>query len=102
MQINMEAMAAHAEQASALLKNLSNQNRLMVVCLLSEGEKAVSELQAELPLSQSALSQHLARLRDQGIVETRREAQVIYYRLLDENAAAVIHCLHDRFCGAGA
>src|SRR5512139_1705776 len=71
----------NAAEAARLLRALSNENRLMLLCLLFEGEKTVGELNASLPLSQSALSQHLAVLRDEGLVKTRREAQSIYYGL---------------------
>src|SRR5688572_17611929 len=70
-----------AAQAARLLRALSNQNRLMLLCLLVEGEKTVGELNESLPLSQSALSQHLAVLREEGMVSTRRDGQKIYYGL---------------------
>ncbi len=91
-------MASHACE---LLKAMANEWRLMILCHLAEGEKTVSELQRLLGLSQSALSQQLARLRQQGIVKTRRESQTIYYRLAEGPADRVIHLLHDIYCGTG-
>ena len=98
--MNPEDMRAHAADASRLLKALANEKRLMLLCLLAEGERTVSELNARLDLSQSALSQHLAILRDDGLVTTRREAQSIYYGLAQGPAQRVIDTLHDIYCGA--
>lgn len=100
--MNPEAMRAHAADASRLLKALANEKRLMLLCLLAEGERSVSELNARLELSQSALSQHLAILRDDGLVTTRREAQSIYYGLAQGPAQRVIDTLHDIYCGDSA
>lgn len=97
--MNPEAMRAHASDASRLLKALANEKRLMLLCLLAEGERSVSELNARLELSQSALSQHLAILRDDGLVTTRREAQSIYYGLAQGPAQRVIDTLHGIYCG---
>lgn len=94
-----EQMLVHAADAAGLMKALGNENRLMILCLLAEGERSVGELNDLVPLSQSALSQQLARLREQGVVETRRESQTIYYRLADGPADRVIHLLHDIYCG---
>ena len=98
--MNPEDMRAHAADASRLLKALANEKRLMLLCLLAEGERSVSELNTRLDLSQSALSQHLAILRDDGLVTTRREAQSIYYGLAQGPAQRVIDTLHDIYCGA--
>ncbi len=92
-------MRTHAADASRLLKALANEKRLMLLCLLAEGEQSVSELNARLELSQSALSQHLAILRDDGLVTTRREAQSIYYGLAQGPAQRVIDTLHGIYCG---
>lgn len=92
-------MAEHAESASQLLRTLGNPNRLMILCVLSEGELSVGELNERVPLSQSALSQHLSVLRHEGLVETRRESQSIYYRLSDGPAVRIIATLHDLYCG---
>lgn len=94
-----EAMRAHAADASRLLKALANEKRLMLLCLLFEGEHSVGELNARVALSQSALSQHLAVLREDGLVNTRRDAQVIYYSLADGPAQRVIATLHGIYCG---
>ena len=94
-----EGMRAHAADASRLLKALANEKRLMLLCLLAEGERSVGELNARLELSQSALSQHLAVLRDDGLVTTRREAQSIYYGLAQGPAQRIINTLHDIYCG---
>ena len=102
MQPDLTALAAHAEDAAALLKAMGNRNRLMVLCTLHEGELSVGELNARIPLSQSALSQHLATLRGAGLVATRRECQTIYYRLGNAAASAVIATLHGLFCGVRA
>lgn len=95
-------MREHAGAATRLLKALANESRLMVLCLLSEGEHSVGELNAELDLSQSALSQHLAVLRSDGLVTTRRDAQTIYYALTDGPAQQLIATLHSIFCEDGA
>lgn len=89
---------AKAAEAAALLKALSHEARLMVLCQLVDGEHAVGALQENSGLSQSALSQHLARLREEGLVATRREAQTIYYRLADPKAARVLQTLADIYC----
>lgn len=96
-----EEMRAHAAGASRLLKVLGNEKRLMLLCLLSEGELSVGELNARLELSQSALSQHLAILRDDGLVTTRREAQTIFYALAPGPAMRVVATLHEIYCGTG-
>lgn len=102
MQPDLTALAAHAEVAAALLKAMGNRNRLMVLCTLHAGELSVGELNALIPLSQSALSQHLATLRRVGLVATRRECQTIYYRLGNAAASAVIATLHELYCQAPA
>jgi DNA-binding transcriptional ArsR family regulator len=96
--VDPAAMREHAGDATRLLKALANESRLMVLCLLSEGERSVGELNAELDLSQSALSQHLALLRSDALVSTRRDAQTIYYRLADGPAQEIMATLHRIFC----
>lgn len=91
-------MAAQADAAAELLKTLGNAQRLRILCLLVDGEHSVGEINAHVPLSQSALSQHLAVLREQALVETRREAQTIYYALADGPARALLGTLHDIYC----
>ena len=93
-------MQRHAGDAADLLKCLANPHRLAILCVLGEGEVSVGELNDRIPLAQSALSQHLAMLREEGLVATRREAQTIYYSLLPGPALDVIHVLHDHFCNA--
>jgi len=88
-------MAAHAVE---LLKAMANEWRLMILCQLSEGEKTVSELQELLGLSQSALSQHLAVLRRERIVRSRKEAQSVSYSLSGDDATKVMTTLHEVFC----
>jgi DNA-binding transcriptional ArsR family regulator len=85
----------NVEVAVNLLKALSNEKRLMVVCALYKGEKNVGELEKIVGLSQSALSQHLARLRRDGLVNNRRHAQTIYYSLSDKAIEHVLKCLYD-------
>lgn len=101
LQIDPDSMRAHAADAARLLRVLGNDKRLMLLCLLAEGEHSVGELNAQMELSQSALSQHLAVLREDGLVTTRREAQTIYYSLADGPARQVIQLLHDLYCGNG-
>lgn len=82
---------------SKLLKALANQKRLQILYLLMDGEKNVGELERQVELSQSALSQHLARLRSDGIVKTRRDAQTIYYSLFCDKARALITATYDLY-----
>ena len=96
---DLEQMRVHAADAAGLMKALGNESRLMILCTLAAGECSVGELNDVIPLSQSALSQQLARLRQQGMVTTRRESQTIYYSLCPGPADRVIHLLHDIFCG---
>jgi DNA-binding transcriptional ArsR family regulator len=87
-----------AEQASRLLKSLANERRLLILCHLIQGEKSVGELERLVDLSQSALSQHLARLRKEALVTTRREAQTIFYSVASEDAKAVLATLCEIYC----
>ena len=96
--VSAEQMQEHAAEAAQLMGALANESRLIVLCMLAEREHSVGELNDMVPLSQSALSQQLARLRQQGLVKTRRESQTIYYSLIDGPANKVIHLLHDLFC----
>lgn len=95
---NLHEMQQHAQSAAALLKLLANENRLMIMCALISGEMSVGELNAKVPLSQSALSQHLASLREAGLVNTRKEAQTVYYRLQGDEAVKVIAVLQSIYC----
>lgn len=94
-----DVMREHANEAARLMKALGNESRLMIVCSLAEREMSVSELNNGIPLSQSALSQQLARLREEGLVQTRREAQTIWYSLCPGPAERLIRLLHDIYCG---
>jgi ArsR family transcriptional regulator len=87
-----------AARAANLLRLLGNERRLMILCQLADGELSVGELQPRVGLSQSALSQHLALLRSQEIVATRRSAQTIHYRIADPAALRVIATLAELFC----
>ena len=96
--ISPQAIQAHAEAATKQLKALANVNRLMILCILCEGELSVTQLNEMINISQSALSQHLAKLRDDEIVVTRRESQTIYYSIADGVAKGIIQALHDHYC----
>jgi len=93
-------MQAHLAEAAQLLKALGNEQRLHILCNLLEGPLSVGELNQRLELSQSALSQHLALLRESGLVDTRREAQTIYYSLPDGPVIRVMALLQDVYCAA--
>ena len=97
--VDLTSMHARAEEAASLLKTLGNAQRLRVLCLLVRGEMSVGQINERLPeLSQSALSQHLAKLRDEGLVRTRREAQSIWYELPEGPAQAIIATLYKTYC----
>ncbi len=98
--MDINDLKQNAQRASELLKAMSNEKRLMILCYLAEGEKAVGEMEKLVGLSQSALSQHLARLRRDGLVKTRRASQTIYYSLSGGEAAAVMGTLHSLYCCA--
>lgn len=90
---------SQARDAANLLKAMSNECRLLVLCHLAEsGELSVGQLVERVGLSQSALSQHLAKLREEGLVATRKEAQSVYYRVCDPKAGQLLALLHDLFC----
>ena len=93
-----EHVQAHAADAAQLLKALGNEQRLLILCHLLDGSLSVGELNQRLDLSQSALSQHLALLRELDLVATRREAQTIYYSLPDGPVIRVIELLQDIYC----
>ena len=95
-------MQANANRVSDVLKAIANGARLMLVCQLAEGEKSVGELQSIIGLGQSALSQHLAVLRHEGLVAFRREGQTIHYRLSGREVDAVLTTLYDLYCGSDA
>ncbi|MBX2835176.1 MAG: metalloregulator ArsR/SmtB family transcription factor [Micavibrio sp.] len=91
--MDIERIKENVKESSSLLKALSNEKRLLIICALCEGEKCVGDLEALVNLSQSALSQHLARLRRDNIVKTRRDAQTIYYSIKNPSVADVLACL---------
>lgn len=91
-------MQENAREASTFLKSLANEKRLLVLCTLADGEMSVSQLNSHIDISQSALSQHLAWLREANLVATRREAQTIFYSLEGEKALKVIGVLKEIFC----
>ena len=93
-------MHEHAADAAQLMKALGNEQRLLILCNLLERPLSVGELNERVQLSQSALSQHLAVLREQGMVETRREAQSIYYSLPPGPVTRVMALLQEIYCGA--
>lgn len=97
-QIDLKRLEKNATRACELLAAMANPARLMILCQLAEGERSVGELQPGVGLSQSALSQHLAVLRQNNLVKTRRAGQSIYYSLASEQAESLMHTLHEQFC----
>lgn len=96
---DLEFMQQGAARAAALLRAVGNEHRLLVLCLLIEqGEASVGTLLEQVRLSQSSLSQHLARMRDEGLVTFRRDAQTLYYRIADPAAEKLVAALKDIFC----
>ncbi len=98
MTADIKELEASAAEASKLLTALANERRLLILCQIASREMSVGEIQDLIGISQSALSQHLAVLREQGLVETRRVAQTIYYRLASPAAQRVIETLADIYC----
>ena len=98
--IRIEKMRQSAGQASKLMKALSNESRLLILCHLVEGEKSVGTLQGLVGLKQSALSQQLARLRRENLVKTRRQSQTIYYSLAGEDVERVLALLYELYCSS--
>lgn len=94
----LEELVQNADEAAMLLKAMSNKNRLMVMCSLFNDEMSVGELNKQIPLSQSALSQHLAALRQAGLVSTRRKSQTIFYKISSDAAATIILALKSHYC----
>ncbi|MAF15229.1 MAG: transcriptional regulator [Marinomonas sp.] len=97
-EIEIKDMLARASEASVFLKALSNENRLIILCNLLQDELSVGALNERVLLSQSALSQHLAVLRKDGLVTTRRDSQTIFYSIADPRVKELIQTLHDLFC----
>lgn len=100
--LDIQKMGGAAHGATELLKALANEKRLMILCQLADGEKSVGELGALLDIKQAPLSQHLARLRQDDLVQTRREAQTIFYSLKGDAVRRVIGVLYDLYCGPEA
>ena len=98
----MSELQKRAEHVAGRLDLMANPRRLMILCRLAEGEASVGELLSVVGISQSALSQHLARLRSAGVVATRREAQTIHYRIADPDVSAMMIALYDIFCAGRA
>jgi len=96
--LDIDEMLRNARQASEFLKALSHESRLVILCLLTEGEKSVTEIEQLLKLRQPAVSQQLARLRADDLVETRRDGKNIYYSLARPEVRQVIEALHSAFC----
>ncbi len=97
-EFDLEQMSEAADKASALMRTLGHKGRLLVLCQLATGEKSVGELSDSLGIPQSPLSQHLARMRKEGLVKTRREAQTIFYSLKAHDAGKIIECLYALYC----
>jgi DNA-binding transcriptional ArsR family regulator len=99
-QLNLAAMEEAAGAAAGLMRALANEHRLLILCQLVAGERGVGELVKAVGLSQSAVSQHLARLRAESLVATRREAQTIFYSLASPEVRRIIETLHAIYCGS--
>ncbi len=95
---DIEVLRKRATNAAALMKALANENRLLILCQLLEGELSVGALNEKVELGQSAFSQHLAVLRKDGLVKTRKEAQTVYYSLANNHAEKILTVLYGIFC----
>jgi DNA-binding transcriptional ArsR family regulator len=100
--MKLEELQIRAGAAEKLLKAMASRPRLMILCELAKGERTVTELSEAVGLSMSAMSQHLARLRGDALVATRRESQTIYYSLDSDDAAKLLDALYQVFCAPGA
>lgn len=96
--LEIQRLRAKAGKAAGILKLLANERRLLILCELAGGEASVGALAAAVDLSQSALSQHLAKMREEKLVATRREAQTVFYRIGDARVARLLSALKDTFC----
>ena len=94
----LQDLMRKARRASNFLKALAHENRLVILCLLSERERSVTELEGLLALGQAAVSQQLARLRHEGLVDTRRDGRTVYYSLSDDTTRRFIQAIYDKFC----
>ena len=96
---DIQSLTEQSASATVLLRALANQQRLLILChLAANGELSVTALGERMELSQSALSQHLGRLREEGIVSFRREAQTLFYHIADDKAARLLGVLHEIYC----
>lgn len=102
MNIQLDLMQQSAHQAADLLKALANRHRLLLLCLLAEGERSVGQLAQSLGLRPSTMSQHLALLRRERIIVGRRDGQTIWYRLAPGPAVGVVEALHEAYCDSAA
>lgn len=98
--VALDDLRTRASRACALLRALAHEDRLVLLCQLGNGEHTVSELEAKLGIVQPTLSQQLGVLRREGLVDTRRDGKYIHYRIASEDALALLHTLHARFCAA--
>ena len=96
--LSPQEMAKHADETADVLKSIANPNRLMILCALIEEEKTVSAINELVPLSQSALSQHLARLRAENLVTTRKERQTVHYSISDPRIVELMSNLYELYC----
>ena len=97
---DLSALRRNAGAATSMLRAIANERRLMILCLLISGEElSAGELAEEVGISQSAASQHLAKMREEGLITFRREAQSIHYRIADPNVKRLIATLRAIFCG---
>lgn len=94
----LDRMLEKADEAAGFLKGLANANRLMILCQLAEGEKSVSELIEATGIAQTSMSQHLAKLKAEGIVDFRREHRTLYYRIAHEAVMTIMGTLYESFC----
>ncbi|AIG04689.1 ArsR family transcriptional regulator [Pseudomonas fluorescens] len=101
-ELDIQQLRANADAASQFLKALANPDRLMLLCQLSQGERNVSDLESLLGIQQPTLSQQLAVLRREGLVETRRDGKQVFYRISSPPALAVIQTLYQQFCAGEA
>lgn len=98
VKLSAEDMAEHTAEAARLLKALSHETRLLILCHLVGKELTVGQINSLIEGSQSVISQHLAVLRRDGLVKTRRQGQTIYYSLNDPKAASILNVLHESYC----
>jgi DNA-binding transcriptional ArsR family regulator len=96
--MDLDKMQRSASDVSDLLKLLGHPDRLMVLCQLKFGEQSVGELSRNVGIKQSPLSQHLARMRHEGVVTSRRDAQTMYYSIADDKVAKVVGVLYELYC----